>query len=91
MSGKLPVDNFRWETEASITQAAANPLAYLEEFDSEGCGCFVMADFHILGETCKMTHDYPFMPEKSCVPDEALLDKQKELNENNWVKHNPQQ
>ena len=50
-----------------------------------------MADFHISGEIHKLTHDYPFMPEKSCVPVAALSQKQRELNANNRSKHNPRQ
>ena len=50
-----------------------------------------MGDFHIPREIHKMTHDYPFMPEKCCVPEEALSDKQRELNANNRTTHNPRQ
>ena len=50
-----------------------------------------MGDFHIPGEIHKLMHDYPFMPEKSCVPEAALSQKQRELNANNQTKHNPQQ
>ena len=91
MSGKLPVDDFRWEFEVLIKRAMADPLAYLEELDKSGRGCFVMGDFHIPGEIHKLMHDYPFMPENSCVPEAALSDKQRELNANNRTKHNPRQ
>ena len=37
----------------------------LEELDKGGRGCFVMGDFRITGEIHKMTHVYPFMPEKA--------------------------
>ena len=47
MSGKLPVDDFRWEVEVLIQQALAEPLKYLEELDKSGHSCFVMGDFHI--------------------------------------------
>ena len=89
MSGKLPVDDFRWEAEVLIQQALAEPLRYLEELDKSGRSCFLMGDFHIPGEIHKLTHDYPFMPEKSCVPEAALSQKQRELNANNRAKHNP--
>ena len=83
MSGKLPMDDFRWEVEVLIQQAMAEPLCYLEELDKAGRGCFVMGNFHIPGEIHKLTHDYLFMPEKSCVPEAALSEKQRELNTNN--------
>ena len=73
MSRKLPVDDFRWEVEVLIQQALAELLKYLEELDKAGRGCFLMGDFHIPGEIHKLTHDYPFMPEKSCVPEAALF------------------
>ena len=91
MSGKLPVDDFRWEAQPLIQQALAEPLKYLEELDKAGRGCFVMGDFHIPREIHKLTHNYPFMPEKSCVPVAALSQKQMKLNANNQTKHNPQQ
>ena len=77
------MDDFRWEVEVLIQQALAEPLKYLEELDKSGCSCFVMGDFHIPSEIHKLTHDYPFMPEKSCVPEAALSQKQRELNANN--------
>ena len=65
MSGKLPVDDFRWEAEVLIQQALAEPLKYLEELDKAGRSCFVMGDFHIPGEIHKMMHDYPFMQKRA--------------------------
>ena len=50
-----------------------------------------MGDFHIPGEIHKLTHNYLFMPEKSCVPEAALSKKQREFNANNRTKHNSRQ
>ena len=45
MSGKLPVDDFKWESQPLIEQAMAEPLRYLEELDKAGRGCFVRVIF----------------------------------------------
>ena len=50
-----------------------------------------MGNFHVPREIHKLTHDYPFMPEKSCIHEAALSDKQREININNRTKHNPRQ
>ena len=91
MMNDLPYRDFRWMTQEELDALKADPYAFIEKCHEQHIMFSVMGDFIYPPEIHHYTSDLPLMPERACVDEEWLSDKQVELNIICRTRHNAKQ